>query len=76
MSRDISYLLDILLYAREIKAFMVGIDRDAFMQTVRRNMPLFDASRSWGRLLNGFLMMLGKDILISPGRVWRRCVIY
>lgn len=31
MSRDISYLLDILLYAREIRAFMVGIDRDAFM---------------------------------------------
>ncbi len=31
MSRDISYLLDILLYAREIRAFMVGIDRDTFM---------------------------------------------
>lgn len=31
MSRDMSYLLDILLYAREIKGFVVGIDRESFM---------------------------------------------
>lgn len=31
MLRNIAYLLDILLYAREIRDFMAGIDRSAFL---------------------------------------------
>lgn len=31
MSRDISYLIDILLYAREIRDFAGGTDRESFL---------------------------------------------